>query len=116
MSKILCASVSLWLIFLSACSELEKPKTEPFYAQTAPPAKKEFRWSNGRMPKSLDPALAGAPPETDVVRAVFEGLTDTNPKTLEATPSVAENGRLPKISKPGLLPCAKTRNGRTASA
>ncbi len=79
-----------FLVFLSACSELEKPKTEPFYAQTAPPQKKEFRWSNGKMPKSFDPALAGAPPETDVVRAVFEGLTDTNPKTLEAVPAVAE--------------------------
>jgi ABC-type oligopeptide transport system substrate-binding subunit len=88
--KVLCAFVSLWLIFLSACSELEKPKTEPFYAETAPPEKKEFRWSNGKMPKSFDPALAAAPPETDMVRAVFEGLTDTNSKTLEAVPSVAE--------------------------
>jgi oligopeptide transport system substrate-binding protein len=77
-------------MFLTACSELEKPKTEPFYAQTAPPQKKEFRWSNGKMPKSFDPALASAPPETDIVRAVFEGLTDTNPKTLEAAASVAE--------------------------
>ncbi len=42
------------------------------------------------MPKSFDPALAAAPPETDIVRAVFEGLTDTNPKNLEAIPSVAE--------------------------
>lgn len=42
------------------------------------------------MPKSFDPALAGAAPETDVVRAVFEGLTDTNPKTLEAIPAIAE--------------------------
>ena len=86
--------VHLWMIvfalFLTSCSELEKPKTEPFYAQTAPPQKKEFRWSNGKMPKSFDPALAAAPPETDIVRAVFEGLTDTNPKTLEAIPSVAE--------------------------
>jgi ABC-type oligopeptide transport system substrate-binding subunit len=86
--------VYLWIIifalFLTACSELEKPKTEPFYAQTVPPQKKEFRWSNGKMPKSFDPALAAAPPETDIVRAVFEGLTDTNPKTLEAIPSVAE--------------------------
>lgn len=90
MVKILCVSVSLWLILLTACSELEKPKTEPFYAETAPPQKKEFRWSNGKMPKSFDPATAAAAPETDVVRAVFEGLTDTNPKTLEAVPSVAE--------------------------
>ncbi len=28
------------------------------------------------MPKSFDPADAAAPPETDVVRAVYEGLTD----------------------------------------
>lgn len=41
------------------------------------------------MPKSFDPALAGAPPETDVIRAIFEGLTDTDPKTLEAIPAVA---------------------------
>jgi oligopeptide transport system substrate-binding protein len=77
------------LFFLSACNELEKPKTEPFYAQTAPPPKQEFRWSNGKMPKSFDPATASAPPETDIVRAVYDGLTDTDPKTLEPVPAVA---------------------------
>jgi oligopeptide transport system substrate-binding protein len=91
-SALICAH--LWLIifvlFSVACSELESPKTEPFYSQTAPPQKKEFRWSNGKMPKTFDPAMASAPPETDVVRAIFEGLTDTNPKTLETVPAIAE--------------------------
>lgn len=73
----------------SSCSELEKPEPEPYYAETAPPPKQEFRWSNGKMPGSFDPARAAAPPETDIVRAVFEGLTDTDPKTLEAIPAVA---------------------------
>lgn len=85
--------VYLWLIFLalflSACAELKKPKTEPYYAETTPPPKQEFRWSNGKMPKSFDPALAAAPPETDVVRAVYEGLTDTDPKNLQPIPSIA---------------------------
>ncbi len=85
--------VHLWIIvlalFLSGCSQLETPKTEPFYSQTVPPQKKEFRWSNGRTPKSFDPALASAPPETDIIRAVFEGLTDTNPSNLEVIPAVA---------------------------
>jgi oligopeptide transport system substrate-binding protein len=85
--------VHLWLIFLalflSACSELEKPKPEPFYAETAPPPIKEFRWSNGKMPKSFDPAHAAAPPETDVVRAIYEGLTDTDPKDLKTIASIA---------------------------
>ncbi len=83
----------LWLIifalFFNACSQLEKPQPEPFYAETAPPPKKEFRWSNGKMPKSFDPALAVSPPATDVVRAVYEGLTDTDPKTLKAIPAIA---------------------------
>jgi len=86
-------SFSLFLLFFvllfPACSQLEKPKTEPFYAQTAPPQKKEFRWSNGKMPKSFDPARAAAPPETDIVRAVYEGLTDTDAKTLQPVPAIA---------------------------
>ena len=41
------------------------------------------------MPKSFDPALASAPPETDVVRAIYEGLTDTDPKTLNAVSAIA---------------------------
>ena len=73
----------------SACSQLEKPTPEPFYAETAPPQKKEFRWSNGKTPKSFDPALASAPPESDVVRAAYEGLTDTDSKTLRVVPAAA---------------------------
>lgn len=76
-------------VFLAACAELEKPKTEPFYAETAPPQKREFRWSNGKMPKSFDPAVASAPPETDIVRALFDGLTEIDQSTLEAVPSLA---------------------------
>lgn len=74
---------------LSACSQLENPKPEPFYAETAPPLKKEFRWSNGKMPKSFDPALASAPPETDIVRAVYEGLTEVDSKSLQPVPAAA---------------------------
>src|SRR5687768_12369940 len=77
-------------LFFSACSELEKPKPEPFYAETTPPPKQEFRWSNGKTPKTFDPALASAPPETDIVRAIYEGLTDTDPKTLKPVPATAE--------------------------
>jgi len=76
-------------LLLPACNQLEKPKPAPFYAETAPPQKKEFRWSNGKMPKSFDPALASAQPETDVVRAIYEGLTDTDPKTLNAVSAIA---------------------------
>jgi len=84
-----------WVLFVAAafsisCSELEKPKGDALYAEATPPRKQEFRWSNGKMPKSFDPALASAPPETDIARAVFDGLTDLDTKTLNETPALAE--------------------------
>jgi oligopeptide transport system substrate-binding protein len=87
-----CAHFALLFVafILTGCSQLERPKTEPFYAQTEPPPRQEFRWSNGRTPKSIDPARAAAPPETDVVRAIYEGLTDLDPRTLKEMPAVAE--------------------------
>lgn len=78
-------------LFLTACTQLQKPEPDPFFAQSDPPKAQEFRWSNGRLPKSFDPALAAAPPETDVVRALYEGLTETDPSTLEEIPGVAES-------------------------
>ena len=73
-----------------SCSELEKPKGDVLYAEATPPRKQEFRWSNGKVPKSFDPALASAPPETDIARAVFDGLTDLDTKTLNESPALAE--------------------------
>lgn len=78
------------LSLLAACTQLERPRVEPFYAETVPPPKQELRWSNGKMPKSLDPARAAAAPETDIVRAIYEGLTDLDSKTLSETAGVAE--------------------------
>lgn len=54
-----------------------------------PPKTQEFRWSNGGLPQTFDPAFAAAPPDTDAVRALFEGLTDYDPKTLTPVPAVA---------------------------
>lgn len=111
--------LTVLLVFLSACSEIQAPKSEPFYSQTAPPQKKEFRWSNGKTPKSFDPALAAAAPETDIVRAIFEGLTDTNPKTLEAVPSIAEKWTASSDNKTwtfNLRKDAKWSNGERVTA
>ncbi len=77
-------------LFTLSCTQLEKPEPEPFFAQTTPPKVQEFRWSNGKLPKSFDPALASAPPETDVVRALYEGLTETDPASLQEVAGVAE--------------------------
>lgn len=78
------------LFWASACTQLKQPEPEPYFAETPPPPKQELRWSNGKSPKSLDPAQAAAAPETDIARALYEGLTDLDPKTLAEVPAIAE--------------------------
>ena len=62
---------------------------ETFYGRVSVPQRQEFRWSDGGLPQVFDPALAAAPPDTDVVRAMFEGLTEYDPKTLTPISGVA---------------------------
>src|SRR5467141_2499964 len=61
----------------------------PYYGRIVVPRKQEFRWSDGGLPQVFDPAFAAAPPDTDAVRAMFEGLTDYDPQTLKPVPAVA---------------------------
>lgn len=77
-------------IAVASCAVADRPAEEPFYAPTNPPPIQELRWSNGELPKTLDPAKATTPPEMDAARALYEGLTEVDPKTLEAIPAVAE--------------------------
>jgi ABC-type oligopeptide transport system substrate-binding subunit len=82
---ILTAALSL------ACTQLRSPEPEQYFSREQPPVPRELRWTNGRMPKTVDPALAAAAPDIDVSRAIFEGLTDLDPVTLEPVPAIAES-------------------------
>ncbi len=78
-----------FLLFFASCNEIQSPKSEPFYGEIKTPEKQEFRWSNGTLPKTLDPAFAVGSPETDIVRAIYEGLTESDSKTLKPIPAIA---------------------------
>lgn len=83
------ASIILLTLTLShAGCFLEQP-LDPYYGQVVVPQSQEFHWSDGGLPQTLDPAFAAAPPDTDLVRAIFEGLTDYDPRTLAPIPGVA---------------------------
>ena len=71
----------------TSCFNTIEPST--YYGKVVTPKTQEFRWSNGGLPQTFDPAFAAAPPDTDAVRALFEGLTDYDPKTLDPVPAVA---------------------------
>ncbi len=82
--------------FLLLCSTLLVPgcfsgdDSGSYYGRIKVPRRQEFKWSDGGLPQVFDPAFAAAPPDTDAVRALFEGLTDFDPRTLQPTPGVAE--------------------------
>ena len=58
-------------------------------------AVRTFDGLDGGLPQTFDPAFAAAPPDTDLVRAIFEGLTDYDPQTLAPVPAVATRWESP---------------------
>ncbi|MDQ1636886.1 MAG: oligopeptide transport system substrate-binding protein [Pyrinomonadaceae bacterium] len=86
------AAVATTLLFALALSHAGcflNEAVEPYYGRVVVPSGQQFRWSDGGLPQTFDPAFAAAPPDTDLVRAIFEGLTDYDPQTLMPVPAVA---------------------------
>ena len=83
----ICSLLLVLCLTHTGCFNTTQPST--YYGKVVPPKTQEFRWSNGGLPQTFDPAFAAAPPDTDAVRALFEGLTDYDPKTLAPVPAVA---------------------------
>jgi oligopeptide transport system substrate-binding protein len=83
------AAALLLVVALTSGGCFLDTEVEPFYGRAVVPRAQEFRWSDGGLPQVFDPALAAAPPDTDAVRAMFEGLTEYDPKTLAPVPGVA---------------------------
>ena len=85
--SVICALILALCLTHTGCFSDNEPS--PYYGKIVPPKAQEFRWSNGGLPQTFDPAFAAAPPDTDAVRALFEGLTDYDPRTLAPVPAVA---------------------------
>jgi oligopeptide transport system substrate-binding protein len=80
----------LAIAFLTSCTQVKTPEPDQYLSASTPPQVQELRWSNGKLPKSFDPARAAAAPETDIACALYEGLTEIDPATLNAVPAAAE--------------------------
>ena len=66
---------------------------EPFFGKTVPPAQNIFRYVTGDEPESLDPAISNGQPEARIYMALYDGLVEYDPKTLEPQPALAERWR-----------------------
>ncbi len=109
----------LALLALSHSGCFGDEPVQTHYGRVAPPNSQEFRWSDGGLPQIVDPAFAAAPPDTDLVRAIFEGLTDYDPRTLKPVPGVAtrwESSRDGKVWTFYLREDARWSNGENVTA
>jgi hypothetical protein len=58
--------IVFWLVLsvtFAAC--LPGAQRSAYYGKVVVPRAQEFRWSDGGLPQTFDPAFAAAPPDTD---------------------------------------------------
>jgi oligopeptide transport system substrate-binding protein len=61
-----------------------------YFGSTKPPDGQHMRYITGSEPESLDPQVGTGQPEARIYVALFEGLTDYDPKTGDVAPGLAE--------------------------
>src|SRR6185369_725689 len=87
----LLAAVVLATSVLAGISCRVVATTGDFYGSTVPPKQNILRYVNGDEPESLDPPVSSGQPEARIYMALFEGLVEYDPKSLNAIPGIAES-------------------------
>lgn len=71
-----------------SCSALATD--EEYFGRTTPPEKNILRYVNGGEPESFDPPMSSGQPEGRIFMALYEGLVEYDPKSLNPIPAIAE--------------------------
>ncbi len=79
-------------VLLSACSI--PGENEKYFGKTVPPPTDIVRYVSGPEPESLDPQIGTSQVEQRIYLALFEGLVEYDPQTLEPIPAIAERWEL----------------------
>ena len=78
-------------LFLSGCTSSANNR---YWGKTVAPTDNVLRYISGSEPESLDPAFGTGQPEARVYMALYEGLLEYHPKTMEPIPAIAERWEL----------------------
>ncbi|MGI8467336.1 MAG: peptide ABC transporter substrate-binding protein [Pyrinomonadaceae bacterium] len=86
------ARLGFALIVLSAilggCASSAKSR---YFGKTVAPKDNVLRYVSGSEPESLDPHVANGQPEARIYMALYDGLVEYHPKTMEPIPAIAES-------------------------
>ncbi len=73
---------------LAGCSTSASSR---YFGKTEPPADNVMRYITGSEPESLDPQFVTGQPEARIMMAIYEGLVEYHPITMEPIPAIAES-------------------------
>ena len=82
-------SLALATALLAAGCAPQVKKNE-FFGKIEPPEGQTLRYITGSEPESLDPQMSTGQPEARLDIALYEGLVEYHPKTMEPIPAIAE--------------------------
>lgn len=88
--KQILAGVAVVSLLLGTISCRVVTSSGEFYGTTTPPAHNVFHYVSGDEPESIDPQQTSGQPEGRIIMALFEGLVEYHPKTMEPMPAIAE--------------------------
>lgn len=71
-------------------------KNQVFFGKTDPPRENVLRYVSGSEPESLDPQISSGQNEARIYMALYEGLTEYDPKSSEPVPAIAERWEVNK--------------------
>ncbi|HEX7173841.1 MAG TPA: peptide ABC transporter substrate-binding protein [Pyrinomonadaceae bacterium] len=89
----LLASIVLGLAAVAAGCAAQASKSE-FFGKIEPPPGQTLRYISGSEPESLDPHRSSGQPETRIFMALYDGLVEYHPKTMQPIPAIAERWTL----------------------
>jgi oligopeptide transport system substrate-binding protein len=75
-------------LFISSCTSSADNR---YWGKTVAPKDDVLRYISGSEPESLDPQLGTGQPEARIYMALYDGLVEYHPKTMEPIPALAEN-------------------------
>jgi len=83
-------SIFIFCVILLTSSCATPSENEPYFGKTTPPDKDIVRYVSGPEPESPDPQIGTGQVEQRIYVALYEGLVEYDPQTLEPVPAIAE--------------------------
>lgn len=82
------SAVLLLSSFIASCSSSASSR---YFGLTQPPSDNVMRYVSGSEPESLDPQFVTGQPEARIMMALYEGLVEYHPITMDPIPAIAES-------------------------